>query len=98
MVEVYVVGPPHRHPGNWGASVPHAQECALSQCCIAVEARGGPVPPERVSLALDLAAPFAQTFAPVHHHVLPLLTNLDVARLRALGGVEVRDYDSDRVL
>jgi len=54
--------------------------------------------PDRVSIALDLARPFAEAFGPRHGHLLPLLTNLEVERLRRLGGVDVRDDDSGQLL
>ncbi|MFO0609730.1 MAG: hypothetical protein U0324_41615 [Polyangiales bacterium] len=47
---------------------------------------------------MDLRRPFAETFEAMARHVLPLLTNLPVERLRSIGGVEVRDAETHRPL
>jgi hypothetical protein len=57
-----------------------------------------PVAPDRLTLALDLKRPFAEVFEPIHRHVIALLTAQDLDRLQEAGGVEVRDYETRRVL
>ncbi len=57
-----------------------------------------PPPPGRITVEMDLRRPFAESFEAVARHVLPLLTNLPVERLRHVGGVEVRDAETRRTL
>jgi hypothetical protein len=57
-----------------------------------------PPPPRRITLEMDLRRPFAEAFEAVAPHVLSLLTNLPVERLCQAGGVEVRDYETSKVL
>jgi hypothetical protein len=57
-----------------------------------------PLPPARLTVETDLRRPFAESFAAMAAHVLPLLTNLPVDRLRQVGGVEVRDAETHRTL
>jgi len=63
-----------------------------------VEGESAPPPPGRITVEMDLHRPFAETFEVMAHHVLPLLTNLPVERLRSIGGVEVRDAETHRPL
>lgn len=54
--------------------------------------------PDRITIALDQKQPFGEVFDPIHPYVLAILTGQDLASLRASGGVEVRDYDTQTTL
>jgi hypothetical protein len=54
--------------------------------------------PRRVTIALDVVQSFRDAFGPVLDHVIPLLTNRTLDDLRPLGGIEVRDPQTDQVL
>lgn len=57
-----------------------------------------PEPSWRLTLALDVSRPVEETFASVHRHVIGLLTSMTPEQVEALGPVELRDFDSERVL
>jgi hypothetical protein len=57
-----------------------------------------PEPSWRLTLALDVTRPVEESFAAVHRHVIGLLTSMTPEQVAALGAVELRDFDSDRVL
>lgn len=65
-----------------------------------VRALGGVVGdlPDRVTVAVDMKKLFVEAFEPIQRHVLALLTGADPVRLQSAGGVELRDYDSQRPL
>lgn len=59
---------------------------------------GVPEPSWRLTLALDVSRPVEDSFAAVHRHVIGLLTSMSPEQVAALGPVELRDFDSERVL
>ena len=57
-----------------------------------------PEPSWRLTLTLDMHRPVEDSFAGVSRHVIGLLTAMTPEQVAALGPVELRDFDSDRVL
>lgn len=59
---------------------------------------GTPEPSWRVTIALDVTHPVEESFASIYRHVVGLLTSMTPEQLQAVGPIELRDFDSERVL
>ena len=65
---------------------------------LAEQFEGTVMPARRVTVALDTKAEFEKAFGAIEPQVVTLLTGLDPRRLDPLGGIEVRESKSQRVM